>query len=185
MIHGYSASTGGALVLNTAILMVGSTYWGVSRGAPSFDPGREIRQAEFDGQVQPIVGNDRIVGYKSQISFTGLEAKNADLTRLELNQAVAAAVAGVQVLTPLPAQQLFVKASGQYVADVRMIGERGDGKLYSVHFPYAVVLSYSVKSNDKGEAEFSITVEARLDPTGTPLNIGVAPYRIEVRDAVP
>jgi hypothetical protein len=185
MKHGYSANTQGALIFNTAILMVGSLYWGVSRGGgPSFDPGREIRQSDFDGLVTPITENDRIVGYKSQITGTYLEASNTNLTRLELGQAVTGA-APVQTIQPLPVGQVFKKANGQYLQDVRMIAERGDGKLYSVHFPYAVVLSYTAKANDKGEGEFSVTIEARLDASGTPPDLSVCPYNLEIRDVVP
>jgi hypothetical protein len=184
MKHGYSAATAGSLIFNTAVLTVGSALVGVSRGGgPSFDPGRQIRQADFDGLVTPITENDRIIGYQSKITGTFLEASDTNIGRFELGQALTGTP--TEILTPVPVAQVLKKASSNYLADVRMIAERGDGKLYAVHFAYGLVTSYSAKANDKGEGEFQITIEARLDPTGTPLDLSVAPYTIEIRTTMP
>jgi len=53
-----------------------------------------------------------------------------------------------------------------------------------VLFPVALVVQYSVKGSDNGEAEVAITVEARLDITGGAV-AGTCPYKIELRDALP
>lgn len=180
---GFSAATLGATTYGAGVLMIGSTYLGVSKGGVTFDPGREIRQVEFDGLVSPIVGNDRVVGWRPTISGTFLEASDANLAKLEFGVALVGATQP-KIITPLPANTYLVKAT-HYVADARLIVDRGDGTMIAYHFPYGVVASYTYKTNDKGEGEFSVTIEARLDPAGTPLALDVCPYRVETRSAVP
>lgn len=182
MLTGYSSNTLAAIVYGSGVLFHGSTRWGVSRGGVTFNPGAELRHPEFDGMTSEIVGAHRIARYDSTIQATFLEAANAQIGRLERNQTFVGTPTAV--LTPLPANQWFTK-TGQYLQDVRLIGDRGDGSLETVHFPFALVREYSEKTNERGEKEFTVTLVACLDPQGTPLNLDACPYRREIRTAVP
>ena len=181
--HGYTAASPANMEFNAGALLVGSTPIGTSRGGCSFEENAEIRQLEFDGKRADIVGNDRIEGYAPTITGTFLEmGTDTNIPRLERGAAFTGTT--TKVLTPRSAGT-FVPKVGGYLQDVRLIGVRGDGKYVAIHFPYAFVAQWSKKTNDKGEVEYSVTLVARLDPTGTPLDLSAPPHRIEVRDAAP
>lgn len=182
MNHGFTAATKSNTISGPGVLLHAGRLLGVSRGPATFTPGKQIRNMEFDGKQTDLAGADVIDGYASTIAGTFLEASDANLSMLEHGAVLSAAPD--PVLTPLAAGSFF-DAETNYAKDVQLILRRGDGKYISIEFDYALVSEYSVKPAAKGEAEVSLTFMARLNPTGNPLNLNAAPYKVTVLAAFP
>ena len=183
-ITGYSTDLPGDVGLDAGVLYIGTTLWGASRGGLRFSPNKELRQLEYDGKRSPERTMDRIIGFRPVISGTMLEIDTADVDRYEpANVPSTAGTPGtneVKTYTPYPAGAFFADAAD--LVDVRLIFMRGDGKYVAVYFPFARVVSYEIVGADKDEVTVSIEIEARL---GAGQNRWDAPYKIEIRDALP
>lgn len=181
MLHGYSANTKGDLLIGPGILMAGNVVLGVSRGSFTFDPGKQIRNIDFDGKSSPMAGLDRIVAYDAKLSGVLLEWNEATLEMLEHGAALGAAVSGVQLLAPRDANTLFTSDNIWYVDNLRFLMDLSDGTIASILFAKAAVESWSVKGAPGGEGELSVVFGARLAGTDP----DPCPYALEIRTAVP
>lgn len=180
-ITSYSADLPSDCLLDSGVLYVGSNIVGVSRGGLSFDPGRTWRNTEFDGKRSPVKGLDRIAGFASKIAGTMLEFGTEELPQFEPGST---SDSGTPTNTFTPKAAGVVLSSGDYLTNVRLVFERGNGKYAAVLFAVGLVTEYSLKGQDNSEAEVQITIEARLDITGGAVP-GTCPYKIELRDALP
>ena len=77
-------------------------------------------------------------------------------------------------------------AAGDYISNLRWIFERGtsagSGPYAAIYFPIAICTKWSMKGQDKKEAQISFEFEAVGDPN---VDLGIAPYLIELRTALP
>lgn len=160
-----------------------STKIGVTRGSPDFDPGIELADVAFDGMRFRLKGLTRRTGFKPVIKGTILElgptATGKQTLILEPGSAEAT-VSGVTTTTPKAAGAFF--ATGDYLTDLRWIFDRGNGAFVAIYFPLALCTKWSLKGQDKDEAQISFEFEAVGDPT---VDLGLAPYVIEHRTALP
>lgn len=181
-LSGYSADLPGDVLLDTGVLYVGSTVLGATRGAPRFDPGKSFSNLDFDGKRSDIMGLHRVDKWEPVIACTLLEFDAPDLVRFEPGETFAGTTTVIH--TPKRAGLLLVAAD--YISDLRLVFERGAAVITyaAIHFPKALVRRYQVAGNkdDIGlmEAEFL----AVLDMSGAN-NLADAPYKIELRDALP
>lgn len=154
-------------LLDVALLKVGATIIGVTRGGIRRTPTREIKPVEFDGRrAAHVVGLDRIIDYGDRIETRVLEFSQASLDRLRNVSGDAPAVA--------KAGELYTSA--RYLTDVTMEYARGGGGTVKIVFPRALVLWTELTGEDKSEAEAAIAIEAALNyPTATTDD---APYTI-------
>lgn len=182
MITGYSTDLPDDILLDTGVLFVGSTPVGASRGGLSFEPGRETTNVEFDGKRSDIKGLDRVSRWNSMISGTFIEFDETDIARLEPGS-TSAAVGGVTTITPKVAGTLF--ASGDYLTNVRLVYQRGNGAYAAVLFASAFAKKWGpMRGQDKGEAEIPVELHARLVVAANG-DVPKCPYVVELRDALP
>jgi hypothetical protein len=187
MLTGYTANLPGDILLNAGVIMRTisgvSTKIGVTRGAPDFDPGVSIEDIQFDGMRCKLKGLSRKTGWKPILKGTLIEfaptASGKQTVILEPGSSEAT-VSGVTTTTPKAGGSLF--AAGDYVTDLRWIFDRSNGLFVAIYAPFALCTKWSIKGNDKSEAEVSFEFEAVGDPA---VDLGTCPYLIEHRTALP
>lgn len=191
MLTGYSPNLPNDVLLDSGVLYIGSSAIGATRGGLEFSPDFEIQNVPFDGKQAAIKGLDRkFFGEDSKISGTLIEfgdsSTGSQLAKLEPGGTSASAGSpNVTTYTPNPASEFL--ASGDYQTNVRLIFERGvlsgTKKYAAVLFAVALVKTWSLKGENKGEATIGFEICARKDmSSGT---IADAPYVIEHREALP
>jgi hypothetical protein len=187
MLAGNTANLPTDVLLNMGVLFhtisAVSTKIGVTKGAPDFDPGVEMTDVVFDGMRCRLKGLTRKTGFKPVIKGTVLEfgptATGKQTLILEPGSSEAI-VGGVTTTTPKAAGTFF--AAGDYLTDLRWIFDRGNGLFVAIYFPIALCTKWSLKGQDKDEAQISFEFEAIGDPAA---DLGVAPYLLEHRTALP
>jgi hypothetical protein len=187
MLTGYTTNLPTDLALNAGVLMrtisAVSTKLGVTRGAPDFDPGVDISDVQFDGMRMRLKGLSRKTGWKPVIKGTLIElgpAASGKQTLVLEPGSTEATVGGVTTTTPKAAGAMF--AANDYVTDLRWIFERGSSGFFAIYFPVALCTKWSLKGNDKTEAEISFEFECVGDPAN---DLGQCPYLLEHRTALP
>lgn len=180
---GYTSSTRGGIALGAGVLFVGSARFGVCKAELAFDPGRDLRSVMVPGASSMIRGLDYVAGYAAKITGTLLELSTTQLQYLELS--VAAVGSAPAVITPVSAMTLLPDAATNYLQNVRAVWDRQDGNFHRVTFAWAILESFSVKGEDKGTVSAAFTLAARLVPSGSPLDVTVAPYTHEISSTTP
>lgn len=189
MLTGYTANFPTDVLLNMGVLYYSksgvATKIGVTDGAPDFDPGVELQDLEFDGKRCRLKAQSRRVGFKPVIKGTlkefGPAASGGQIALLEPGESEAAPDgSGTKLITPKAAGVLH--ASADYISNLRWIFERGSGGYAAIYFPIALCTKWSMKGQDKKEAQISFEFEAVGDPA---VDLGTAPYLLEIRTALP
>jgi hypothetical protein len=174
------------IILDAGVIYAGSTKVGVTKGAPKFNPNRTFENIEFDGKYAPVKLLDRAMNGEPSIAFTMLELGGAStgnqLAKIEPGATVVTAT-GTTTYTPLASGALLV--AGSYVADFRIVWERGNqgGNYFAVHFPVGFVHKYDIAGANKGEGMVNVEIVGRID-----MSTGVASdpaYTLELRTALP
>lgn len=180
------------ILLNPAIIQIGSTAIGVTRGGVKFDPAFTIENlaAGIDGGQAPIKGLDRRYNGPAKFSGTLLEFGDSttgnQIPKLEAGSSSASAgTPNVTTVTPQAGNALIV--SGSYQSNVRLIWDRGVGsgtkRYLCLLFAVALCTKYGMGSGGEKEGTIDFEFEARKDmSSGT---ISDAPYVIELREALP
>lgn len=184
---GYLATLPDDVLLDMGVLLKGNTKIGVTEGAPDWDPGVDLADTAFDGKrVKYVKGNTRRVMMDPTIKCTMKEFGDAtsgkQIGLIEPGSA-AVTVAGppaVTTITPKPAGAFF--ADADYITDLRLIFERGNGKYAAIYLPIAICTKYALKGNDAKEATYTAEFHGVGDPAG---DLSIAPYLIELRDELP
>lgn len=181
---GYNDNLPDELLNNPAIVMVGNTLIGVTKGGVSWDPEATIEQVVFDGLRVPAKGLSRIQKYGGKLAFTLLQMATAlELQQIMPGATTATGGTGVtQIITPKSAGALFI--AGDYLTDLRAIWELSTGTSFlALYLPCAYCGKWSIKGADVGEAEIAAEFACAVDLTsGTPHD---APFKIERRSALP
>jgi hypothetical protein len=178
------------LLLDAGVVFVGSAKKGVTRGAPRFAPNRSTENVDFDGKIgPPIKGLHRIMHGAPTIGFTLLELGGTGTgNQIDLLEPgnTDATVTTVITHTPKPGGPFLV--TGDYVADLRVVWERGDSvtgtpKYFAVYFPWALCTRYDIAGQNKSEALVSCEFEGAIDIATQ--GIGDAAYKLEYRTTLP
>lgn len=157
---GYSATLPADVLLDSGILMVGSTKIGVSDGGLTFDPGITEDEVMFDGKRTPIKGLRRRLNYEATISGTLIEL--GDTVTAYIEPGAVAVGTTTKVFTPIDAGVLM---TGGYISALRLVFEKGTGGLCCVLFATALVRKYSIKTQDKGSGKIDVEFLAVRDMT--------------------
>lgn len=194
MLTGYTANLPNDTLLDSGVLYVGSTVIGVTRGAPKFDPAFTVENLPFDGKHAPIKGLDRKFFGEALIAATiaefGPATHGNQIAKLEPGSAsvdTGVTPNTLTTITPKAGGQLY--ASGDYLANLRLIFERGITSGAGVK-KYAAILmasafcrKWDLQGQDKDGAIISVEFVGRKDmASGTTAD---APYLIELREALP
>jgi hypothetical protein len=137
---GYSSATPNTVLLDAGVLYIGTAIIGVSRGGFKFDPGKELREFEYDGRGTAAVGDHRVTKYEAVISGKLLEITAANLLKIDAG-ATAATVSSVTTTTPIDAKVSMI--AGGYVSDLALYVEKGDGTYRAYKFPHALCRKYT------------------------------------------
>lgn len=171
-------------LLDSGVFYIGSTPFGVTRGAPKFNPNRTWENITFDGKFAPVKGLDRPVNGEPVFSGTMLELGGAttgnQLPKLEPGS-TAVTVGPVTTYTPIVAGALL--AAGNYITDLRILFQRAGGNYAAVYMPVALCNKYDLAGQNKGEALINVEFVGRIDlATQT---VADAAYQIELRTSLP
>lgn len=187
-LSGYTATMPNEILLNPALISIGSVLLGVTKGGVTWDPEMTTSDIAFDGQRGMVKGLTRISKRGGKLSGTLLQIASAvQVQKLELGATTATStVTGVSsVITPKDAGTLFV--TGDYVTDLRAVWEtgQGTGHYFAIHIPCAICLKYGIKGADNGEADVTFEFAAVLDMTVSGTQITDPSYVYEMRTALP
>lgn len=186
MLNGFTTNLPADTLFGLGVVYIGSTKLGATRGAPRWDPGKQVRNTEYDGKITPVQGLDRILGWAPKLSLTLMEfgpaISGGQIARLEPGSAEAAAdVNGTKVITMRDAE--ISLANGEYVTDLRVLWRRGAGGYAALHLPIAYCVKYDISGDDKDEARIACEFEARLSQADALADPGACPFRYEIRTA--
>ncbi len=185
-LSGYTTALPAEVLLNPAIIRIGSTALGVTKGGVSWDPEMEVASIAFDGKrSKHIKGLERVSMRGGKLSGTLIQlATAAQIKNIDLGATTATGGTGVtSIITPKDAGILF--ATGDYLTDVRAIWEIGNtGTYFSIYMACAVCLKYAIKGGDAGEGDVSFEFDAVLDMPGG-AGVGDSAYVYELRSALP
>lgn len=189
---GHTAYFPSDVLLDMGILMVGAARIGVTKGPPQFSPNIEVATSEFDGMHAPLKGMDRFFYGEANFAATLMEMGDAStgnqLAKL-LPGSSANTTGSPSVTTITPKAGGTFLASNEYLTDVRLIFERGSvgsgTKQYAaLYFPYGLLLpTWTLQGEPRKYANIPISIAARKD--GSSGNIYDAPFKIELREALP
>lgn len=191
-LNGYLSTSPSDLLSSPAIIRVGSTNLGLTRGGVKFENGWNIETLSFDGMQAPIKGLQRKFYGEAKMTFTlmdiGLAATGNQIAKLEANSAAATAGgAGVSVTTITPEDGGTVYASANYLSNVRAIWDRtagsGINRYFTILFATAYVVKWSVNDSARDIATVDVELCAVKDMASGTTND--APYVIEYREALP
>jgi hypothetical protein len=176
--NGYSSATPTDLIIDSGQLRVFNTVFGVTLGSLRFDPGIEIRNAEFDGKRAPVAGLDRIIFRRPTITCTLLEMSATKMAQL-IPGAGSNTVGQVTTITP-PDANVFLTP----LDTVRAIFQRSNGRFWEFRLSRAMPLWGGIEGEDQGEAGIPVTFEGRAIGTDASTIID-APYIVLEYDAIP
>jgi hypothetical protein len=188
----YLSTTPSDFLGSPAIIRIGSTNKGVTRGGVKWDPGWEVEHIQFDGMHAPVLGMQRKFYGIAKLSFTlldlGLAATGNQIAMVEAaSSAASAGSPNVTTITPEDGGTLY--DSDNVLTLLRAIWDRGAGaginRYFCVVFPKAYVMKWAI--NDSGNVRDVATVDVEVcalkDMSSGTLND--APYYFEYREALP
>jgi len=165
------AYTGGSIVGST----VSGTKVSATQGGIDFKPGIKRRQVEYDGMRSETQQMSYVIEYDAHITGSIIQLGASQIALLEPG-ATSETAGSVTTYTPISGDTLY--AEGDYITDFMAVWQRGNGGLFVVHFPVAMVIDWSIDSKDKSEAKAKIDVKAILSLTDAVTDTGACPYRI-------
>lgn len=194
MLNGQTDNLPADLILEHGVVFRGDTPIGVTVGGVSFDPGKEMRNVQYDGKKSDVVGLHRIDSYTpilsgSLIEFGGdttgdqIRTLEAGATGPAQTGGVDSAQGVVRTFTPKPAGTFFTES--EYADDIRAVFEHGSGYV-AILFPHAFVRKYGpIQGADKNEAKVPFEFVGCLSQDDAVSDPGKCPYVIELRTARP
>jgi hypothetical protein len=152
---------------------------GPTRGGLKFNPGKTIRNIEFDGKTTSIAGLDRITEWNSEITGMMIDFSAENFGMYEPGNTSGSSGSALRI-SPLQATEFL--AEGAYIYDLLWIGRAQDNRIKVVGFPCALVSQYDISAEDKSEAGGNVTFQARLPVDAT--NINECPFRIFTANSI-
>lgn len=156
------------VLLDSGILQIGSSVFSATEGGLKYDPGVTRRNIEFDGKRSQVALLDRNVMFAPKISGTIIQVPSTVIIQVEGGATTVTVTGGPTGATQVTAKSGGVLyATGDYLANVRMIFERTDGTIFQIRFPKALITKWDLAGKDKEEAKWNVEIEARLDMSVT------------------
>lgn len=178
------------VILDSGILYFGASpgtaFSAQQGGGLKWDPGKDTRQTEFDGQHAPVAGIDRTTFVKPSLKGQFLQIPVAAWSQLEPGAALATVTGGPAGATQVqPKQAGVLYAAGDYLTNARIAFMRGDGTYFQIRMPKALVIKWALSGTEKAEGVYDIELEARLDMTVSGNTPATPPYVGEYFTAAP
>ncbi len=181
-ISGWTTTLPAEVALDAAVMYVGATVMGATKGPPKWDPGIEEHQLEVDGISTPIEGAERVISYRPKITGTLVQVASATAIGRLLPGNTSGAVTGGTAYTPRNARTYFTPVT-DYLTDIRAVWELGDGESwFAIYLPKARITIHSIESVEKDVTLIPFTIEGRLAAAADPNS---APFKYETRTALP
>lgn len=152
---------------------------GPTRGGLTFNPGREMRNVEFDGKTTDIEGADRVLRYNTTLSGGLIDFSRRSLGFFEPGNTEGESGSSV-VVSPILATQFL--SAGAYLRDVLWISRNQDNRIKVVGFPVGLVTEYEIVGEQDNETIANLTIAARIPATATDIN--TAPYRWFIANSI-
>lgn len=154
----------GAFGIDAAILYMGTTPIGQTRGGVNFDPGITRRDPEWDGISTPLAGQSRVTRYDAKITgrFGLFSAAMFDLL---LPGNASDGSSPNNVINPMGARQFL--AENDEATDLRVVWRVSDGTFTAVVFPLFRLHPWTVAGEDNNEVLIDGTIMA-LAPSADP-----------------
>lgn len=152
---------------------------GPSRGGLTFNPGKEMRNVEFDGKTTDIEGLDRILRYNSTLTGGLIDFSRRSLGYYEAGSSSADSGSTTRI-DPLGATEFL--AAGAYLKNVLWISRNQDNRIKVVGFARALVTEYEVVGEADNETIANVTITAKLPRDVTDIN--AAPYRWFIANSI-
>lgn len=173
------------IIVDSGLLYLGNTPFGVSVGGLKFDQAKKLENVEFDGKRSPIAGLDRVVDYAPKITGKFLPFGTGSVTVFDPGGSSSfGSLPTTGSLTPVSGSSFF--GAGSYISNLRLIYQRGAGGFAQVRFPLALCTDYKLAGTDKKAAEVDATFEARLNlASGSGNTTDTAPYIVELLATIP
>ena len=155
------------VLLDSGVFLIGSSpgvAFSGQEGGIKWDPGKAVRHIGFDGERAPVAGLDRTTGWAAKLTATLLEIPLAAWSQLEPGSVLATVAGGPSGATqvwPKPAGVLY--ASGDYIANARVVWQRTDGTYFQIRMPKALIVKWDIAGTDKQEGKWAVEIEPRLD----------------------
>lgn len=185
---GWSPTLPQDILLDSGALYIGPIGSGVllgrTMGGISWDPGRTIKDVDFDGMRAPVKGLQRITEYKSILKSKILQFNATEFTQLEPNFTSASGSGAVSTYYVPSIASAFYPAGG-YLADVRAVWRRADNSFFQIRMHIALCYKYTIAAKDKTAAEVDVEFHGLIDPTainpatGATYTTDDAPYILE------
>lgn len=152
---------------------------GPSRGGLTFNPGKEMRNVEFDGKTTDIELLDRVLRYNSTLTGGLIDFSRKSLGYYEAGSSSADSGSSSRI-SPIDAT-VFLE-TGAYLKDVLWISRNQDNRIKVIGFPRALVTEYEVVGEQDSETIANVTIMAKLPADATSINN--APYRWFIANSV-
>jgi hypothetical protein len=152
---------------------------GPSRGGLTFNPGKEMRNIEFDGKTTEIEGLDRVLRYNSTLTGGLIDFSRKSLGYYEPGSTSADSGSTTRI-QPIGATQFLT--AGAYLKDVLWISRNQDNRIKVVGFARALVNEYEVVGEADNETIANVTIMAKLPSSVTDIN--EAPYRWFIANSI-
>ncbi len=155
------------VLLDSGVFLIGASpgiAFSAQEGGLKWDPGKTLKEIDFDGKRSAVAGLDRTVMWKPKLTATLLEFPLAAWSQLEPGSVLATVAGGPSGATqvwPKPAGVLY--AAGDYIANARIAWQRTDGSYFQIRMPKALVGKWDIAGTDKAEGKWAIEIEPRLD----------------------
>lgn len=182
-LSGYSSSLPTDVLLDSGVLYIGASVFAATRGGLQFNPAKEMRNIEFDGKRGAIKGLDRTTLVVPVISGTMIELSPSDIPTFEPGATTVTATSGITRYVGKRAGTLY--SATDYLADVKVIWERGNGQYVQVRFAAGIVRSWQLAGTDNEEATIQVEIEARLDMSVSGASVADMPYSIDYFTTAP
>ena len=165
-----------AVLLDPALLYVGGTLLGYTRGGLTFAPNPKYDTFDFDGSAMAVAGQDQLVDLDPTLSGAIITVTADQLAVLEPGSTTST-TGTLTTLTPRAAHATI--ASGSLLTDVRAVWRRATGGYLQVRFPLALCTQYRITGKDKNEPVLEVEFHARA-AAGTPMT---SSYALDLIDA--
>lgn len=152
---------------------------GPSRGGLTFNPGREMRNVEFDGKTTDIEGLDRVLRYNSTLTGGLIDFSRKSLGYYEPGS-TSSDSGSVSRIQPIAATAFLT--AGAYLKDVLWISRNQDNRIKVIGFARALVSEYEVVGEQDNETIANVTIMAKLPSSVTDIN--QAPYRWFIANSI-
>lgn len=175
----------GVVLMEGGVILIGASVFSAQEGGLKFVAGSTKRHVAFDGMRSEVVGLHRTVEFKPVISGTILELPSTAFADLEPGATAVTITGGPTSATQMqPKTAGVLYASGDYLANVKAVWQRGDGTIFQLRFPKAHCIKWDLAGKDKEEGKFSIELQADLDMSVSGNTLSTPPYVLEYAAAL-